>query len=216
MLGGVLLIGGCERQSMSQETPREMMSDSPAVETVVSETRELETERQATVIQQSKQITDLWGGGDYDQAASAFADWLEQDAIAALTFLNEAQAPLIPAHFGPAIQGYLEKLPREEAMALALRLEVDHRLQESVAADVAAAWVTEDRATALAWMTEHGGVAFVENIGRRLGGLGSFGPAPEALAALRAPIVGLPLASGAAVILYWLVRAIRALVRAFR
>ena len=125
------------------------------------------------------QLEDAWEEQDYDRAAAVFKVWMAQDPGKAFGFLGEKSPPLIPAHFGPAIQEFLEDLPRHDAMEWAVMLGFDHKLQESVTADLAAEWISESRDEALGWLNGNAQHAFVENLGQRLGAMGHFGE-PEA------------------------------------
>ncbi len=125
-------------------------------------------------------IVNYWATKDYDQAVEAFRDWLQSDPAAALDFAGAMRRPLRVSHFSPVIKAYLETLSPELAMDHTLRIGNDHRVQESVSADLFADWFSKSPAASIAWLEEHHAAPFVENLAERIGRLGKFGDPEKA------------------------------------
>jgi|GEM_PF-2870872 len=130
-------------------------------------------------------LSKIWEAKNFDAAASEYAKWLESSPEEALDFINGMEPPLIPEHFGPNIQSYLESLDRKEALELVDRLSNLHLLQISVSQDLFADWIREDSQNALEWLSGHTSSPWIDGLAFQAGSLGYLEPGDKALTMLQ-------------------------------
>ncbi len=128
-----------------------------------------------------QKIQHLWQEGDYAGAAADFRQWLTTEPAAAFDYIAAMQPPMEPSHFGPALQSYVEGLPRQEAMTLIAKLDGNAKLQESVSADLYAQWSTDQPAAAISWLYEKANDPWREALAYRNARLGHFGEPSTAI-----------------------------------